>query len=132
MDLLSIIYLFLVFFLLAFLVDILPFVKTARDISSLSQNSLSTIRSDLDDDRKQAALLKNSLGIFRGSLLIILFTAILAGLLVLSLEAGYFIPGLGSAEQLATFLISLNGIMLSVIAFLSYFTLKYFYGRLRI
>jgi Na+(H+)/acetate symporter ActP len=132
MDPLSVIYLFLVFFLLAFLVDILPFVKTARDISSRSQNSLSIIRSDLDDDSKQAALLKNSIGIFKGSMLIVLFTALLAGLLILLLEVGYLIPGLGNAEQLAAFLITLNGLFLSVAAFLSYFTLKYLNGRLRI
>jgi hypothetical protein len=132
MDLIAIIYLFIIFFLVAWLADRLPFMKTVGGINRISRNSLETIQSEsIDDASKQGILLRNSLGILKHSLLIIAFTALLVILLVICLEASVFVKPLNSA-YLTDFLISINGIILSVVSFLSYFLLKKLYGRFRI
>ena len=132
MDLIAIIYLFIVFFLVAWLADRLPFMKTVGGINRISRYSLETIQSEsIDDASKQGILLRNSLGILKHSLLIIAFTALLVILLVIGLEASVFVKPLNSA-YLTDFLISINGIILSVVSFLSYFLLKKLYGRFRI
>ena len=132
MDLIAIIYLFIVFFLVAWLADRLPFMKTVGGINRISRNSLETIQSEsIDDAAKQGILLRNSLGILKHSLLIIAFTALLLILLVICLEASIFIKPLNSA-YLTEYLISINGILLSIVSFLSYFLLKKLYGRFRI
>lgn len=128
----ALIYLFIVFFLLAFITDVLPFIKSARNIASLSQSSLKIIQSeDIDDDRKQSALLKNSLGIFKESFKITIFTALLVALLLLSLRISNFVKPL-NYNYLFEFLISVTGVVLSVFAFVSYFVIKKIYGRFRI
>jgi len=128
----ALIYLFIVFLLLACITDILPFIKSARKITSLSQNSIKIIQSaDIDDDQKQSALLKNSLAIFKESFKITLFTAILVGLLLLSLRISNFVEPL-NYDYLLEFLISVTGVLLSVVAFVSYFLIKKLYGRLRV
>jgi hypothetical protein len=132
MDLIAIIYLFIVFVLVAWLADRLPFMKTVGGINRISRNSLETIQSEsIDDASKQGILLRNSLGILKHSLLIIAFTALLVTLLVICLEASIFIKPLNSA-YLTEYLISINGIILSIVSFLSYFLLKKLYGRFRI
>ncbi len=128
----ALIYLFFVFFLLAFVTDVLPFIKSARNIAALSQSSLKIIQSaDIDDDQKQSALLKNSLGIFKESFKITVFTAILVGLLLLSLRICNFFKPL-NYDYLLEFMISLAGVLLSVFAFVSYFVIKKIYGRFRV
>ena len=132
MDGIAIIYLFIVFFLVAWLADRLPFMKTVGGINRISRNSLETIQSEsIDDAEKQGILLRNSLGILKHSLLIIALTALLVILLVICLEASIFIKPLNSA-YLTEYLISINGILLSIVSFLSYFLLKKLYGRFRI
>ncbi|SDN01021.1 hypothetical protein SAMN05421813_13310 [Daejeonella rubra] len=132
MELIAIIYLFIVFFLVAWLADRLPFMKTVGGINRISRNSLETIQSEsIDDAAKQGILLGNSLGILKHSLLIIAFTALLVILLVICLEASVFVKPLNSS-YLTDFLISINGIILSIVAFLSYFLLKKLYGRFRV
>jgi hypothetical protein len=132
MDGIALIYLFIVFFLVAWLADRLPFMKTVGGINRISRNSLQTIQSEsIDDAAKQGILLRNSLGILKHSLLIIAFTALLVILLVICLEASIFIKPLNSA-YLTGYLISINGILLSIVSFLTYFLLKKLYGRFRI
>ena len=132
MDLIAIIYSFIVFFLVAWLADRLPFIKTVGGINRISRNSLQTIQSEsIEDSEKQGILLRNSFGILKSSLLIVAFTALLVGLLVICLEASVFIKPLNPA-YLTDFLISINGILLSVVSFLSYFLVKKLYGRFRI
>lgn len=128
----AIIYLFIVFLLLAGAADFIPFIKTAKQITRLSQSSLETIQSEtIDDSAKQKILLGNSFGILKHSLLIILFTSLLFGLLFLLLEASVLIKPL-SFNYLTEYLISLEGIILSVVSFLSYFLLKSLYVRFRV
>ena len=132
MELVAIIYLFVVFMLIAWVADTIPFIKTAKLISGLSQSSLKTIQSEeMDDSAKQGILLGNSLGIMKHSILIILFTAVLIALLLLFLKISVFISPL-NFDYLSNYLISLSGIILSIIAFLSYFLLKKLYVRFRI
>jgi len=132
MELTAIIYLFIIFLLIAWAADTIPFIKTAKRISGLSQSSLKTIQSeDLDDTAKQSVLLQNSLGIMKHSILIILYTAILIALLLFFLKVSEFISPL-NFDYLSNYLISLNGIILSLVGFLSYFLLKKIYVRLRI
>lgn len=132
MELIAIIYLFVVFMLIAWAADTIPFLKTAKLISGLSQSSLKTIQSEeIDDTAKQGILLGNSLGIMKHSILIILFTAVLIALLLLFLKISVFISPL-NFDYLSNYLISLSGIILSIFAFLSYFLLKNLYVRFRI
>ena len=132
MALIAIIYLFVVFMLIAWAADTIPFLKTAKLISGLSQSSFKTIQSEeMDDSAKQDILLGNSLGIMKYSLLIILFTAVLIAMLLLFLKISVFISPL-NFDYLSNYLISLSGIILSIVAFLSYFLLKKLYVRFRI
>ena len=132
MELIAIIYLFVVFMLIAWAADTIPFLKTAKLISGLSQSSFKTIQSEeMDDSAKQDILLGNSLGIMKYSLLIILFTAVLIAMLLLFLKISVFISPL-NFDYLSNYLISLSGIILSIVAFLSHFLLKKLYVRFRI
>jgi hypothetical protein len=132
MELIAIIYLFVVFMLIAWAADTIPFLKTAKLISDLSQSSLKTIQSqEMDDSAKQGILLGNSLGIMKHSILIIVFTAALIALLLLFLKLSVFISPL-NFDYLSNYLISMSGIVLSIFAFLSYFLLKKLYVRYRI
>ena len=132
MDGIAIIYLFIVFFLAAWLADSLPFMKTVGGINRISRNSLETIQSkSIHDAEKQDILLRNSLEILKHSLFIIAFTALIVILLVICLEASIFIKPLNS-DYLTEYLISINGILLSIVSFLSYFLLKKLYGRFSI
>lgn len=132
MDIIAIIYLFIVFLLLAWTTDFIPFIKTAKQITSLSQSSFETIQSEeIEDSAKQSILLGNSLGILKHSFLIILFTSLLVGLLLLLLEASVLIKPL-SFNYLTEYLVSLEGIILSVLSFLFYFLLKSLYVKFRI
>lgn len=132
MELIAIIYLFIVFLLIARAADFIPFINTVRHISRLSQSSLETIQSgEIDDSAKQRILLGNSLGIMKHSMLIILFTALLIALLLFFLKASVFITPL-NFDYLSNYLISLSGIILSIVSFLSYFLIKKIYVRLRV
>jgi hypothetical protein len=132
MELITIIYLFLVFLLIAWMADTIPFIKTARAISALSQSSIQTIQSDhIDDSKKQGILLANSLGIMKNSLLVIFYTILLIGVLLFFLKVSVFITSL-NFDYLSNYLISLSGIILSIVAFLSYFLIKKLYVRFRL
>lgn len=132
MDIIAIVYLFIVFLLLAWATDLIPFIKTAKQITRLSQSSLETIQSDkIDDSAKQSILLGNSLGILKYSILIILFTCLLIGFLFLLLEASILIKPL-NFNYLTEYLISIEGIVLSIFSFLSFFLIKSLYVRFRV
>lgn len=132
MELIAIIYLLVVFLLIAWAADTIPFIKTARSISGLSQSSMQTIQSEqIEDSEKQRIILSNSLEIMKHSMLIILYTAALIGILLFFLKASEFITSL-NFDYLSNYLISLSGIILSIVAFLSYFLLKKLYVRFRI
>ena len=132
MEFIAIIYLFVVFMLIAWAADTIPFLKTARSISGLSQSSMQTIQSDhIDDSEKQRILLNNSLGIMKHSMLIIFYTIVLIVILLFFLKGSVFITPL-NFDYLSNYLISLSGILLSIVAFLSYFLLKKLYVRFRI
>lgn len=132
MDLIAIIYLFIVFFLIAWVADRLPFIKAVSHISKLSRISFETILSEeTDDSAKQAILLGNSFGILKQSLLIIAFTALLLLILFLCLKVSVIVNPL-NFNYLTGFLISFAGIIVSIVSFLSYFLLKKLYGRFRL
>ncbi len=132
MEIPVIIYLFIIFFVIALIVDILPFIKIMKTISSLSRISLETIRSmNMEDEAKQKILLANSFAMLKESLKIIAFTAVLTGLLFLCLLLADFIKPL-SYDHLTAYMLTYSGIILSVISFLSYFLVKKLYVRFRV
>ena len=132
MDIIAIVYLFIVFLLLAWATDLIPFIKTAKQITRLRQSTVETIQSDIiDDSAKQSILLGNSLGILKYSILIILFTCLLIGFLFLLLEASILIKPL-NFNYLTEYLISIEGIVLSIFSFLSFFLIKSLYVRFRV
>ena len=125
-------YLYIVFFILAILVDRLPFLPVIKKTSLLGINSVQTIKSDsLSDSEKQRLLLDNSFNIFKQSLkmlaLIILIAIVAYALLMLSI---LFNPL--NYRVLIKYLATINGLILSLVSFFSYFLLKKLYVKIRI
>jgi hypothetical protein len=125
-------YLYAAFFILAVLVDCLPFLSIINNISRLSKSSFQTITSAIiDDSKKQEILLANSFGIFKQSLK-------LAGLVILVMLCGLlFLCFVGIfnyliALALLSFMDTVSGIALSVISFSSWFLLKKFNVKIRL
>ena len=82
-------YVYLLFFILAFAADRVPFIEAVKEILVLSKKSLNTISSTAVEDReKQKILLTNAAGIFIRSLKI-------AGPALLILIGGYLLASVG-------------------------------------
>jgi len=121
-----------IFFSLAFLSDQLPLIKFLRKISTLSKMSLKTIGSEIvEDGEKQKLLLANSAGIFK-------LSAKLASLVLLVLAIGFqFVLigdflGIVKTKALFAYLETVTGMVVSVLAFCSYFVFKKIYARARL
>jgi hypothetical protein len=125
-------YLYIVFFIIAALVDYLPFLPTIKKTSLLGFNSLQTISSNnIEDSEKMKILLANSLNIFKQSLKML-------ALIILVAFCGYVLLLLSvifkslSYRVLLNYVITLNGLVLSVVSFFSYFLLKKLYVKIRL
>ena len=125
-------YVFAVFFILAFLADRLPLIKSINKLSMLGKISLTTISSDaMEDSEKQKLLLANSAEIFKLSLKI-------AALVLLVLAAGYLLVwaadllNIVKSPLLFSFLDTVTGIVISIFAFSSWFLIKKIYARARL
>lgn len=124
-------YVYLLFFILAFAADRVPFIEAVKEILVLSKKSLNTISSTAVEDReKQKILLTNAAGIFIRSLKI-------AGPALLILIGGYLLASVGDElgivkiSALFGFLETLTGVTISLLAFGSYFLIKKVYARAR-
>jgi len=124
-------YEFALFFILAFVVDRVPFIEAIKEISNLGKHAITTINSaTIEDSEKQKILLADSAGIFIRSLKI----AVLA---LLILIGGYLLAFVGDEfnivkiSVLFRFFESIMGIVVSVLAFGSYFLIKKVYARAR-
>ena len=91
-----------------------------------------TIRAtDLEDSKKQNILLRNSLGIFKNSLILI-------GLIILVLAFGGFLFWISEIFKPLNYwvlldrLLTLPGLLITLLAFLSYFLLRKMYVRFRL
>jgi pilus assembly protein TadC len=125
-------YLYIVFFIIAALVDYLPFLPTIKKTSSLGFNSLQTISSNnIEDSEKMKILLANSLNIFKQSLkmLALIIWVAFSGYVLLLLSVVF--KSL-SYRVLLSYVITLNGLVLSVVSFFSYFLLKKLYVKIRL
>jgi len=113
----------------ALLFDILPIVKNSIFIFEIQRLSFSIIQDQkLTDKQKQKLLLTNSGKIFRVTLkLIFFFCVVLLPFAILVKLSSIF-----STINIESILISLTGILLSTLAFISYFLLKKIYGKFRI
>jgi len=125
-------YEFALFFILAFVADRVPFIRAAKEISALSKESIKTMKSVIiDDSEKQKVLLANAAAIFIRSLKI-------TGLILLILIGGYLLAfagdefGIVKISVLFSFLETATGIIISLLAFGSYFLLKKIYARARL
>jgi hypothetical protein len=127
-----IIYLYFVFFGSAILADHLPFLPIIRKASFLGANSLQIIRSNsINDSEKQRILLGSSWDIFKQSLKLLAFIVLVAVIgYVLLLLSVIFKPL--NCRILVQYLITFDGLVLSVISFFSYFLLKKLYGKIRL
>ena len=125
-------YLYAAFFILAVLVDRLPFVATINSISLLSKNSFQTINSVIiEDSKKQEILLANSFDIFKQSLKLAGFVILVmfCGLLFLCLVGIFnYLMALALLDYLET----ISGIVISVISFSSWFLVKKLYVKIRL
>jgi len=125
-------YLYVVFFILAFLADRLPFLSIINIISQLSKSSIKTIRSDIiGDSEKQEILLTNSFSLFKQSLK-------MTGLILLVSACGFLLLLLSGAFKylsyriLFDYMITTYGLLLAIISFFSYFLLKRLYVKVRL
>lgn len=126
------IYLAVVVFITGFLVDVLPFLKIIKTVSELSKKSVATIQStELDDDAKQKVLLSCSVGIFKESLKIALYTLLIFGVVYALFWVSKFFPPL-SADALIDYSITWTGIIISLAAFFIYFIIKKLYVKYRV
>jgi hypothetical protein len=127
-----IVYLYIVFFAIAWLVDHLPFFPLIKNISLLSQGSMRIIKSnDIDDSEKEKILLNNSLQLFKQSLKLLGFIIIIAVCGFVLLLLSKFFKFLNYTVLLQS-LVTLSGLLLSVIAFLSYFLIRKLYVKIRL
>ena len=125
-------YLYVVFFIAAALVDYLPFLPVIKKTSQLELNSLQTIRSNnIADTEKEKILLANSLNIFKQSLKMFAFIILIADCGYVLLLISFLIKPL-SYVVLLKYMITLYGLLLSVISFFSYFLLKKLYVQIRL
>jgi len=125
-------YLFAVCFVLAILADYLPFFTVINNISSLSKSSLQTIRSAIiDDSKKQETLLGNSLSIFKQSFKLTAFILLILASGFLLLILSRFVTHLGF-QVLFDYLKTIDGFVLSILSFSSYYLLKKLYGKIRL
>jgi hypothetical protein len=125
-------YLYAVFFILAFLVDRLPFLSIINAISQLSKSSVKTIRSDIiEDSEKQQILLANSFGLFKQSLK-------MTGLILLVSACGFLLLLLSGVFRhlnyriLFDYMMTTFGLLLAIISFFSYFLLKRLHVQVRL
>jgi hypothetical protein len=125
-------YLYLVFFVMAWLVDHLPFLQLIKNISALSMGSIQTIKSnDIDDPEKEKLLLANSLKIFKASLKLL-------GFIILITACGFVLMVIGGVFKMLSYAVllkymaTLYGLLLSVFSFISYFLLKKLYVKVRL
>jgi hypothetical protein len=125
-------YLYIIFFAIACLVDHLPFIFLIKNISSLSNVSLQTIRSNnIDDSEKEKILLNNSFRLFKQSLKLLGLVAIIALCGFVLLLISNFFKSLNQGVLLK-YMVTLSGLLLSVISFVTYFLLKRLYVKVRL
>ena len=125
-------YLYVFFIALALLADRFPFATIVKSIALLGVSSFKTIRSDTtDDSEKEKRLLANSWGIFLQSIKIIAFIILIASGGLILLLTGSCFRSLTYGDLLS-YIITFNGLILSVISFLSYYLLKKLYVKIRL
>jgi hypothetical protein len=125
-------YVFGIFFIMAFIADCLPLIKSMQKISLLGKASFKTIGSaEIADSGKQKLLLHNSAGIFKQSLKITALVVIVLVIGYLLVLAGGFLK-IVSCAAFFNCLETAQGIIISIIAFLSYFLIKKIYARARL
>jgi hypothetical protein len=125
-------YLFVVFLIIALMVDLLPFIAIIKKISELSRHSYQIIRAtDLIDDKKQPLLLSNSLKILKESIKIWGLIIIIGVCFYLLLLISIIIKPL-SFQILSNAILSITGLILSLIAFAFYVLLKKLYVKFRL
>lgn len=123
---------FVICLFLSFLIGWLPFLKSAKAIGIITRNSIKTIRSaHLADAEKEKRLLTNSWQIFWRSFYIL-------GLTLLVLSAGYLLIilidvfGIYDRPAIVTYLETGRGLLISLVAFLTYFLCRKLYVRFRL
>jgi hypothetical protein len=125
-------YLYIVFFIVAAIVDHLPFLLIMKRTSLYASNSLRTINSnELEDLEKKKILLANSFNIFKQSLKMLALVILIAfsGYVLLIISV-VFKPL--NCNVLLSYIITLNGLILSLVSFFSYFLLKKLYVKIRL
>ncbi|MDB5130962.1 MAG: hypothetical protein JWR02_711 [Mucilaginibacter sp.] len=125
-------YLYIVFFVIAYLADYLPFFPLIKNISSLNKVSIQTIRANnIDDPEKEKILLNNSLQLFKQSLKLLGLVGVIALFGFVLLLASNVFRSLNQ-DILLRYIATLPGLLLSVIAFATYFLLKKLYVKIRL
>jgi hypothetical protein len=113
--------------------DNLPFLTAIKGILQSGASSFETMRSkDMEDIQKEKILLANSLGMFIQSLKIIAFillVVICGALFIYIISVFYRSLSFGF---LIDYTISVNGLIISIAAFFSYFLIKKLYVKIRL
>lgn len=132
MSIAVIIYLYIVFLMLAFLADHLPFLILIKRIAELGANSFKTICSDnMPDTEKEKLLLFNALNMFKQSLKTIGFIMLIVICGIVLIWLTIYFKAL-TYTGLYNYIITFNGLLLTLAAFFSYYLLKKLYVKVRL
>ena len=112
--------------------DILPFLKSIKDIISLGCRILNIFQSKTSSDFRKERLMKwYSLHLFFASIKIIFFVLILfLGVFLILLFLSRFI--LPPDSNIFQYFITLKGVIVSILAFIFYYLFKKAYARFRL
>ncbi len=125
-------YLYFVFLIIAALSDRLPFFSSIRLVSSLTIDSVQTIKStSLEDTQKEKFLLANSFNILKNSLILLGYILLLVLLGFILLLFSEFIKLLKLSVLLSS-IPTLMGLVVSIISFFSYYLIKKIYVKVRL
>ena len=121
-----------VFFSAALFFDKLPFIEFLQDINSLGKRILYAFQSKTASDHRKEQLMKwYSLRLFIVSIKIAFFISIVSlGAFLLLLFASKFI--LSAENNVFDFIITLQGGLVSILAFIVYYFFKKVYAKFRL
>lgn len=123
--------LLLVFILTYALSDIFPFGKLSKELAGYYQRIFKVLaNTHTSDTRKQRILLAYSILLFKRTIYLIVLMAVVIGFLFLAIDCFSYL--LYKDKSLIKNLISWEGALVSVVAFILYYFSKKLYAKIRL
>ena len=126
------VYLFIVFTIIGFTIDKLPFVKIVKSLISLSHYSLQLMQTkSISERRKEKFLLYYSFRILKKSMQLLFFISFIIIIIGISLQITHVIKSF-SHYNLLNYISSIRGLIITSLSFLFYYLLKMGYAKFRL